>query len=153
MNKALVGVLAALAIGAAAWFIYDSGFDAGHDAASLAYEKQIKEERAQHENDVRAVQAAADRSEAERRAKADAELVELRRRVARDDAALDRMRDELDAYRRRPVSDAAACTRDRDRLAGLAVRGAELLRRADSALEWCRIELEAAGARPIDKAE
>lgn len=138
-------IIAAVVIAIAS--AYGLGYTAGKTRTSLAYEQRFKEAKDEHETAIREAVEAAEKADAERRAEADKELAALRRRAADSDARLNRMREQLDAYRRQPVSDAAACARDRDRLAGMAVRCGELLRRADSALEWCRIELDAAGAK------
>lgn len=142
-------ILIALAVGAFVGIlagVYAYGYDAGQDDTALEYERKIKETEARYAEHVKAITDEAKRLDAERQAEADRELAELRRRAADADARLAGLRNQLDAYRRRPVPDAAACIRDRDQFAKLAVRGAELLERADGALEWCRIELERAGA-------
>lgn len=126
---------------------YGFGYSNAKTITTLAYEQRFKELKDAHEKAIRETVAAAEQADADRRAAADQELAALRSRAADADAQLVRMREQLAAYRRAPVSDAAACARDRDRLAGMAVRCGELLRRADSALEWCRIELDAAGAK------
>lgn len=138
-------IIAAIAIAIAS--AYGLGYTSGKTRTALAYEQRFKEAKDEHETAIREAVEAAEKADAERRAEADKELAALRRRAADADAQLVRMREQLAAYRRAPVSDAAACARDRDRLAGMAVRCGELLRRADSALEWCRIELDAAGAK------
>lgn len=138
-------IIAAVVIAIAS--AYGLGYTSGKTKTALAYEQRFKEAKDEHETAIREAVEAAEKADAERRAEADKELAALRRRAADSDAQLVRMREQLAAYRRAPVSDAAACARDRDRLAGMAVRCGELLRRADSALEWCRIELDAAGAK------
>lgn len=138
-------IIAAVVIAIAS--AYGLGYKSGTTRTSLAYEQRFKEAKNEHETAIRAAVEAAEKADADRRAEADQELAALRSRAADADAQLVRMREQLAAYRRAPVSDAAACARDRDRLAGMAVRCGELLRRADSALEWCRIELDAAGAK------
>lgn len=146
-------ILIALAVGALVGIlagVYAYGYDAGQDDTALVYERKIKETEARYAEHVKAITDEAERLDAERQAKADKELAELRRRAADADARLAGLRNQLNAYRRQPVPTAAACARDRVRLAELAVRGAELLERADGALEWCRIELERAGAKKVD---
>lgn len=142
-------IIAAVVIAIAS--AYGLGYKSGTTRTSLAYEQRFKEAKNEHETAIRAAVEAAEKADADRRAEADKELAALRSRAAAANAQLGRMREQLDAYRRQPVSDAAACARDRDRLAGLAVRCADLLKRADGALGWCRIELDAAGAKqPAD---
>lgn len=126
---------------------YGFGYSNAKTSTTLAYEQRFKELKDAHEKAIRETVAAAEQADADRRAAADQELAALRSRAADADARINRMRDQLDAYRRQPVSDATASIRDRDRLAGMAVRCAGLLKRADGALGWCRIELDAAGAK------
>lgn len=144
-------IIAAVVIAIAS--AYGLGYTSGKTKTAIAYEQRFKEAKDEHETAIREAVEAAEKADAERRAEADKELAALRRRAADSDARLNRMREQLAAYRRAPVSDAAACARDRDRLAGMAVRCGELLKRADSALEWCRIELDAAGAKHLAAGE
>lgn len=138
-------IIAAVVVAVAGAF--GLGYTTGKTRTALAYEQRIKEAKNEHETAIREAVEAAEKADADRRAEADKELAALRSRAAAANAQLGRMREQLDAYRRQPVSSAAACARDRDRLAGLAVRCADLLKRADGALGWCRIELDAAGAK------
>jgi hypothetical protein len=149
VHKWIIAAGAVVALTGAYWL----GYTKGETSTALAYEQRFKELKDAHEKAIRETVAAAEQADADRRATADQELAALRSRAADADAQLVRMREQLAAYRRAPVSDAAACARDRDRLAGMAVRCGELLKRADSALEWCRIELDAAGAKHLAAGE
>ena len=122
-SKIKIGLLGAVIAWALSFFCYTLGYDKAQAEGNLALE-ELKLAQAQAVIDAQ--------NEVKLQYETQIKNLNVALAAARSDSA-DRLR-QLETFRRSDT-DLATCTRERNELAGLAVRGEELLNRADSYLE------------------